>query len=91
MEEDMELGKEVRRDRLPWCEITDTEKIERLRTVIKQGQEVAGRTYEKQQDIEDTLETHRHGADGMVLVPARNNRGRPTCGSERCPPGKEWF
>ena len=83
--------KEVSRDRLPWSEITDAEKVERLRTVIKQGQEVAGRTHEKQQDIEDTLETHRHGVDGTVLVPARNNRCRPTCGSERCQPGKEWF
>ena len=83
--------KEVSRDCLPWSEITVAEKIERLRTVIKQGQKVAGSTYEKQLDIEDTLETHRHGADGTVLVPARKHRGRPTCGSERCQPGKEWF
>jgi len=82
---------EVSRARLPWSEITDAEKVERLRTVIKRGQEVAGRTYEKQQDIADTLETHRHGADGTVLVPARNHRDRPTCGSEQCQPGKEWF
>ena len=83
--------KQVNRERLPWCDITDAEKVERLRMLLKRTQETIGRLEERLYESEYIVNQHQHGADGTVLVRAGRDCGRPMCGAEQCQPDKEWF
>ena len=83
--------KQINRERLPCCDITDAEKVERLRVLLKRTQKTIERLEERLYDSEQTANKHQHGADGAVLVRAGRDYGRPMCGTEQCQPGKEWF
>ena len=92
MEEDAKQMKEVRRDRLPWAEISDIEKTERLREIVKRTQALNAELRRALWDLRETATQHEHGANGKPMVAAeRIDRQAPTCGSERIAAGKEWF
>ena len=82
---------QINRGRLPWCDITDAEKVERLRVLLKCTQETINRLKERLYKSEQIANEHQHGADGAVLVRAGRDYGMPNCVTELCQPGKEWF
>ena len=83
--------KQINRGRLPWCDITDAEKVERLRVLLKCTQETINRLKERLYKSEQIANEHQHGADGAVLVRAGRDYGGSSCPTEQCQPGKEWF
>lgn len=88
---DTQVERPVNRERLPWCDITDAEKVERLRVILKRTQDAMGRMEERLYETEQITNKHQHGPDGSVLIRAGRGVGRLTCGAEQCQPGKEWF
>ena len=82
------------RARMPWEEITETERIERLRYIIKQEQNRNGKLSQEISELRDLIRRHRHGDDHEVLVSA-NMVGRGTlnvgCCESAGPNHKPWF
>lgn len=81
----------TQRERLPWSEITDVEKLERIRTVLKETQNALGRTTERIVEPECIANRHQHAPDGSVMIRAENRYGHPMPCSPSCLPGKEWI
>ena len=86
---------ESSRKRLPWSEITDDERIERMREMIKGMSRSAQHSNEKLYGVERVINKHQHGATGEVLIPADNRYDNPLggicSGAENAIPGGEWF
>lgn len=83
---------EVPRERLPWAEITESERLERLRTIIKREQQDRARVREEMGELREMVLNHRHGEDNTLLIPAgRRNNGGMCCEQENIKPGQEWF
>lgn len=84
---------EVPRERLPWAQITESERLERLRTIIKSDQRDRERLRGELREMRKMLMNHRHGADETLLIPASNSGGDSgmCCESANIKPGQEWF
>lgn len=52
-----------------WSELTDTERIHRLRTIVKRQREELGRLI----DTVYRLREHEHNQQGKLLVPLQHN------------------
>lgn len=85
---------ELERARMPWEEITDSERIERLRCIIKQDQNRIGKLSQEISELRDLIRRHRHGDDHEVLTPA-SMVGRGSLNAGCCesagPNHKPWF
>ena len=82
----------VPRERLPWSEITESERQERLRVIIKREQEARNRLSQEISELRELVLNHRHGADDTLLVPAgRRSGGGLSCEQASVKPGQEWF
>lgn len=82
----------VPRDLLPWSEITESERQERLRTIIKRQQEAHNRQSQEINELRELVLNHRHGADDTLLIPAgRRSGGGLCCEASNVKPGQEWF
>ena len=89
-----QLNTEIPAERLPWSEITDAERIERLREIVKGMSRSAEHGNRKLCRVEDTVNKHQHGPAGEVLTPAQrhdNYLGGICSGSEKAVLGGEWF
>lgn len=85
---------ELERARMPWEEITDSERIERLRYIIRQDQNRIGKMQRELDELRDEIREHRHGNDDKVLLPASmRNRGylNAGCCKSAGPNHKPWF
>lgn len=68
-----------------WNELTDSEKIERMREEVKNLQRSLARANERI----NKMEVHAHDEDGALFVPYRYSE----CGFEKCgnDSGKQYF
>ena len=55
-----------------WCELTEEEKTERMRAVVRDLQRASQKIYE----LESLLKRHIH-SDGVVCLPVINIHGEP--------------
>lgn len=67
-----------------WAELTDAEKIERMRDQVKQ----LARLVQRHDSGIYQMQEHRHGNDGELLVPLNSRRGLAEAAYRR---GDEWF
>ena len=84
----------LERTRMPWEEITETERIERLRYIIKQEQNRNGELSQEISELRDLIRRHRHGDDHEVLVSANMVKSwtlRAGCCESAGPNHKPWF
>ena len=86
-----ELKREIPRERLPWAEITDAERVQRLREVIKRDQASVAALRREVGDLREILMQHRHGSDNALLVPAERRCHGQAELAQGCKPGQEWF
>lgn len=72
---------------IPWAELTDAEKIERLRFVAKlHDQRIAAL-----QQMLEQLTRHQHASDGSLLAPMRFGYGEPARPSNGNADDKAWI
>lgn len=90
-EQKTELKKEIPRARLPWAEITDAERVQRLREVIKCDQASVAALRREVAELRDILMRHRHGSDNELLVPAERRCFGPHEPAQGCVQGQERF
>ena len=93
-EDNQKAAEEPKREMLPWEEIADAERIERLRYIIKQEQKQTGKLRQEISELRDLICRHRHGDDHEVLVSASMvNRGglHGGCCESAGPNHKPWF
>lgn len=84
--------REVPRERLPWNEITDAERVQRLREIIKRDQMGAGVLRREIGELREIFMRHQHGANNAVLVSAeRQSHYGQTEVASGCKLGQEWF
>ena len=84
----------LERTRMPWEEITETERIERLRYIIKQEQNRNGELSQEISELRDLIRRHRHGDDHEVLVSANMVKRwtlKAGCCESAGPNHKPWF
>lgn len=82
------------RERLPWCEITTDEKLDRIRIVVKQALRQIDNIGNNAQQARSIACEHIHDANGRVHKPVNSYDGPMGIGSEKSlspAPGKEWF
>lgn len=89
-----EITEEQKIAGMPWEELTDSQRIERLRYIIKQEQNQTGKLRQEINELRDLIRRHRHGDDHEVLTPA-SMVGRGTVNGRCCesagPNHKPWF
>ena len=85
--------KEVSRERLPWSQITDAERIERLREIAKREQREKAQLRQEIYALRNIVLYHRHGQDNELLIPAQQKHDGQgiTCDLTNARPGQEWF
>lgn len=89
-----EPTEEQKRERMPWEDISDSERIQRLRQVIKQDENRIGKLTRELDELREQMREHRHGNDEKVLLPASlHNRGyfNTGCCESEGPNHKPWF
>lgn len=75
----------MRNERKCWNELTDREKIERMREQVKFLESRLSRANERI----NKLEEHNHDVNGKLILPYRYHEfGQEKCD---CEPGKEYF
>lgn len=78
----------------PWEDLNADEKLERMREVVKQGQESYNRRLNTVEGSTRKMEKHSH-QDGEVVVPLSDRGFGGSCGIaesiRRMPEGKSWF
>jgi hypothetical protein len=85
-----ELKIEIPRERMPWVEITDAERVQRLREVIKRDQNVTSAMRREVGELREILMQHQHGASGLLVPAERRCHGQAEL-AQGCKPGQEWF
>ncbi len=89
-----EITEEQKIARMPWEELADDQRIERLRYIIKQEQNQTGKLRQETNKLRNLIRRHRHGDDHEVLVSA-NMVGCGPLNSGYCksagPNHKPWF
>jgi hypothetical protein len=61
-----ELNPQIKREKY-WQELTDTEKIERMREIVKRQESLLGSLLDRISRVKDILSTHSHDRDGRIM------------------------
>ena len=82
--------REIPRERMPWGEITDSERVQRLREVIKRDQRTTCALRREVGELREILMQHQHGVSGLLVPAERRCNGQAEM-EQGCKPGQEWF